>query len=91
MSTSRTLVHAPRYLPAVHITNKQALKSGHLFVSVIRVFKELQLERIAIIKKYNYRVTPEGNSEFAGWARMAQVSMSYMASFSYDSSLTAHW
>lgn len=28
----------------------------------------------------NYRVTPEGNNEFAGWARMAHVSMKYMAS-----------
>ena len=27
----------------------------------------------------NYRVTPEGNNEFAGWARMAHVSMKYMA------------
>ena len=36
------------------------------------------------------RVTPEGNSEFAGWARMAQVSMNFMASFSLDGYITAH-
>ena len=29
---------------------------------------------------HSCRVTPEGNSEFAGWARMAQVSMNHMAS-----------
>jgi len=49
------------------------------------VFKDLQelqkyLENYLKITIINYRVTPEGNNEFAGWARMAQVSINCVAS-----------